>query len=182
MTFVFGALCSAIHGEVYKIYEGRILWPRRLLELALGNQRRQLARYVRKRDETKDLVPDTRYREAWYQLRLYPVNAEGEQIVERPTLLGNILAGYEDYPMKRYGMDPVFFWPRIWLQLEKEKKEEIDNSWSVADGFLSLSAVSFLGGALWLWLPPRNLLTLASLSLPLSDWRHLHAAAQLLAY
>jgi hypothetical protein len=65
-------------------------------------------------------------------------------------MLGNILAGYEQYPDNRYGMDSVFYWPRIWLQVEKDKKEEIDSQWSVADGFLSLSAISVAGGILWI--------------------------------
>jgi hypothetical protein len=168
MIFVFGALSSAINGEVYKIYEGRILWPRRLLDSALAIQRLRLDRQIRRRDEAKQAGRMADLGEAWYQLRLYPTDIDGKQYVKRPTLLGNILAGYEDYPDKRYGMDSVFFWPRLWLQLEKEKKEEIDNSWSVADGFLSLSAISFVGGVFWLFTGSLKALDIGALTLPFS--------------
>jgi hypothetical protein len=47
-------------------------------------------------------------------------------------------------------MDSVFFWPRIWLEMDKDKKAEIDSEWSTADGFLMFSAVSFVGGVLWI--------------------------------
>jgi hypothetical protein len=47
-------------------------------------------------------------------------------------------------------MSSVFFWPRIWLQLDKDLKEEVESSWSFADGFLLLSAISFGGGILWI--------------------------------
>jgi hypothetical protein len=170
MVFVFGALASAVNGEVYKIYEGRILWPRRLLELAVVRQQFRLDRQIRRRNEAKQAGRTTEYGEAWYQLRLYPTDTEGKQYVKRPTLLGNILAGYEDYPDKRYGMDSVFFWPRLWLQLEKETKEEIDNSWSVADGFLSLSAISSIGGVVWLLVGALNALDVTAMTLPFSDW------------
>jgi hypothetical protein len=63
--------------------------------------------------------------------------------------LGNILSGYEQYPLNRYGMPSVFYWPRLWLQVEPEKKDAIDGAWSIADGFLSLSAVSFVGFVSW---------------------------------
>jgi hypothetical protein len=149
MVFIFGALASALNGEVYKIYEGRVLWPRRLLKLATARQEARLEKLLWKRDEAQRADRKTEYAELWYQLRLYPVDPQGKQYADRPTLLGNILSGYEDYPDKRYGMDPVFFWPRLWLEMDKKKKEEIDSGWCVADGFLSLSAVSFLGGALW---------------------------------
>jgi len=83
-------------------------------------------------------------------LRLYPLDDANQLTVRRPTLLGNILAGYEQYPDSRYGMDSVFYWPRIWMEMDKDKKEEIDGQWSMADGFLILSAISFVGGMLWI--------------------------------
>lgn len=175
MIFVFGALASALNGEVYKIYEGRILWPRRLLDAAVGKQQTRVESLLRDKDDAKEAGRQTQLAEVWYQLRLYPVDDEGKQYAQRPTLLGNILAGYEEYSDKRYGMDSVFFWPRLWLQMDKEKKQEIDSSWSVADGFLSLSAVSFLGGALWILMLAVNALGISALDLPLSWWGTLFA-------
>ncbi|HZT29973.1 MAG TPA: hypothetical protein VFA33_08830 [Bryobacteraceae bacterium] len=149
-VFVIGALISTLTSEIYKIYEGRIFWPDRLLRWGERLQEARLRRFRQKAETARRAGDTARYDEAWYQLRLYPINEQGEPYVYRPTLLGNILAGYEQYPDNRYGMDSVFYWPRIWLQMEKEKKEAIDSQWSVADGFLLLSAICLAGGVLWL--------------------------------
>lgn len=147
LVLVLGAFVSTLSGETYKIYEGRILWPAPLLRWALGRQQSRVEKLLRAANTAT--ITQEKYNEIWYQLRLYPVNEHGAPYATHPTLLGNILSGYEQYPANRYGMDSVFYWPRIWLQVEKDKKEEIDSQWSVADGFLTLSAISNLGGALW---------------------------------
>ncbi|HEX9045678.1 MAG TPA: hypothetical protein VF988_01515 [Verrucomicrobiae bacterium] len=142
-----GALASALNDEVYKLYEGRILWPARLFEWARKQQQKRVERLL---DATKTAKSEEIYNERWYELRAYPINDDGVPEATHPTRLGNVLAGYEQYPGVRYGMDSVFFWPRIWLQIEQEKKSAIDSTWSVADGLLSVSAISFLGAAVWL--------------------------------
>jgi hypothetical protein len=171
MVFVLGALTSALNGEFYKVYEGRVLWPRRLLEPALTRQKARLEKLLRQEAELVDNEDRAaEYSEVWYQLRLYPIDQNDKQFADRPTLLGNILSGYEQYPRKRYGMDSIFYWTRLWMQLEKEKKEELDNSWSVADGFLSLSVVSFLGGSLWFVVATLDAFNIFSLQTAFS-WR-----------
>ena len=89
------------------------------------------------------------YDETWYKLRVYPIHTNGRRYANYPTLMGNILFGYEDYPKDRYGMDSIFYWPRLWLTISKDNREEISKSWSVADGLLNLSAVSLLAGVIW---------------------------------
>lgn len=147
LVFVSGALVSTLNSELYKIYEGRTFWPRRLFGWA---QARQQARVTKLLAAADDAQTNAEYDEVWYQLRVYPTNAQGEPEATHPTHIGNILAGYEQYPATRYNMDSVFYWPRIWLQLDKDEKEEIDSQWSIADGFLTLSAVSVGGGLIWL--------------------------------
>ncbi len=150
-ALVIGGLVSIVlGGEIYKVYEGRILWPRRLSRALTAHHARRIETLKRKAAAATASKDSTRADEYWYRLRRYPLDGEGEPYASRPTTLGNILAEYETYPDTRYGMDAVFYWPRIWLALEKEKREEIDSSWSIADGLLSLSAVSVSGGALWL--------------------------------
>jgi len=145
---LLGASISILNSEIYKIYMGRgIFWSKFFFE---GGRQRQQARVDRLFKEAKQLGSGMRYDELWYQLRDYPENEQGDPEATHPTQLGNILTAYERYPAIRYGMDAVFYWSRIWLQLDKEKKEEIDSAWSVADGLLTLSAISLGGGALWL--------------------------------
>ena len=169
LVFILGALISTLSGEVYKVYEGRTLWPQRLFQWARGRQQARIQRLLRKADEARARSETARYNEIWYQLRLYPVDEKGDPEATYPTLLGNLLAGYEDYPRNRYGMDSIFFWPRIWLQLEKEKKDEIDSQWSVADGFLTLSVISVVGGALWIVQAGWSALDLATFHIPLDS-------------
>ena len=145
-----GALVSALNGEFYKIYEGRMGWPRGLYNRAVAFQQRRVDHLNDQSGKLRGVDPQ-RYNEIWYQLRLYPIdNQSAKRHATRPTLLGNILEGYEQYPQNCYGMDAVFYWSRLWLVIDKDLKEDISKSWSVADGLLSLSAVSYLAGLLWL--------------------------------
>lgn len=147
---VLGALVSALNGEFYKVYEGRTAWPTRLSDWGIARQQRRVEQLYRKADAEKG-VNQQRYDEYWYRLRIYPIHAEtGRRYATHPTLLGNLLKGYEQYPDNRYGMDSVFYWPRLWLVIDKDQKEEIGKSWAIADGLLNLSAVSVLAGLFWL--------------------------------
>src|SRR5260370_4323839 len=148
MALVLSILILALSGGVYKVFEGRALWPRRLFVWAMARQRARVRKLYSKQDALRDTDKEA-YDELWSKLRAYPTDEKNEPFAARPTLLGNILREYEDYPRKRYGMDSVFYWTRIWMEMDKEKKELIDNEWSLADGFVSLSAVSFVGGAIW---------------------------------
>ncbi len=134
LVLIVGALISTTNSEIYKIYEGRVCWPSRMFDWALKIQQNRVSR-LRKAAESNRFVNPRRYDEIWYQLRDYPINDRGDPEATYPTQIGNILAGYEQYPNKRYGMDSVFYWPRIWLHVETNRKEEIDSQWSVADGF-----------------------------------------------
>jgi len=42
-----------------------------------------------------------------------------------PTLVGNLLRATEEYPWIRYGLETGVCWPRLWLLLPKEVREEI---------------------------------------------------------
>jgi len=168
LVVVFGILISSLVGELYKVYEGRKLWPLAIHEWGRKKQQRRVDRLeeAQKRLDPKREEDKAAYDETWYELRAYPTNAEGAPIAVRPTIMGNILQGYEDYPGTRYGMDSVFYWPRMWMEMEKGKKEEIDSTWSLADGFLSLSAVGYAGGVLWILAGTLAYLDILTLPLP----------------
>jgi hypothetical protein len=88
------------------------------------------------------------YDKIWVWLKMFPLE-KALPVARCPTLLGNILKSYEDYPDSRYGMDAGFYWPRLWLSLEDDKKKTVDTRWSMADGILyssfglALSAVVY---------------------------------------
>jgi hypothetical protein len=169
MTFILGGATSVLRGTTYKLYEGRAFWPLWLFTRLRMHQQSRVAKLLAESEKSRS--NQVRYDEIWYKLRAYPSDSKGNPFASHPTLLGNILAAYEDYPWTRYGMDSVFFWPRIWMQLEKEKKDEIDANWSPADGFLSASAVAYCGGLAWLLTAAFGTkeLTLLHLALPFAS-------------
>lgn len=148
VVVALGGLISSLNSEFYKIYEGRTFWPRWLKNWATGLQQKRVAKLYAKADVAKG-VDDQTYNETWYKLRIYPIDKHGKRYANYPTLMGNILFGYEDYPKDRYGMDSIFYWPRLWLVVSKDDRKEIAESWSVADGLLNLSAVSLIAGVVW---------------------------------
>ncbi len=50
-----------------------------------------------------------------------------------PTTLGNILRFAETTPEKRYGLDAVVCWPRLWLLLPEQMQKELTSSRSALD-------------------------------------------------
>ncbi|MGA9565370.1 MAG: hypothetical protein WBS19_07600 [Candidatus Korobacteraceae bacterium] len=150
VVVALGGLISSLNSEFYKIYEGRTFWPAWFKKWAVAQQQKRVESLYAKADATKGVKEkEQEYNETWYKLRVYPINTDGRRYANYPTLMGNILFGYEDYPKDRYGMDSIFYWPRLWLTISKDNREEISKSWSVADGLLNLSAVSLLAGAIW---------------------------------
>jgi hypothetical protein len=139
-----GSLLAVVLGDtIYKIYEGLIFWPTRIFDWGVRRHQARIDAFLK----TAETMSGSNYDRIWFKLRRYPLNAEGRPYASRPTLLGNILDSYEDYPRTRYGMDAVFYWPRLWLEVDKDKKEEIDAAWSIADGLVSLSAIALSAGA-----------------------------------
>jgi hypothetical protein len=148
VVVALGGLVSSLNSEFYKIYEGRTFWPRRLKLRAIALQQARVERLYAKAEAEKGRN-EQEYDEVWYQLRIYPIDTNGKRYARYPTLLGNILFGYEDYPKDRYGMDAIFYWPRLWLIVSKDNREEIAKSWAVADGLLNLSMVCLIAAMLW---------------------------------
>jgi len=81
-----------------------------------------------------------------------------------PTLLGNVIAAFEAYPSRRYGIDGVYMWPRLLPVLNKEKyaifvereKEGFDFflNFSILSGVLAAESVLlrlFLGQPMFTW-------------------------------
>src|SRR5207249_6361221 len=122
---------------IYEIYEGRRGWPRLLRESATARLKKRVNVLLTKSQDPKDPL----YGERWAKLRQYPTDVDGRTpTATAPTLLGNVLASYEQYPLQRHGMDATFYWPRLWLTLTKDVQDDIDNSWAPADSLLYTSA------------------------------------------
>lgn len=172
-VLLLGVIISAVSGGFYVVFEGRSLWPERLRTRGIAKQQHRVNRLMAAQQVIKS-KNKAKYDEIWSKLRAYPTDDDKEDpYAAQPTLLGNILYAYEDYPRKRYGMDAVFYWTRIWMDMEAEKKQQIENAWSLADGFVSLAAVSLIGGILWIVLGLLDAFDLSPARMPVGGWTFL---------
>ncbi|HWS87216.1 MAG TPA: hypothetical protein VN282_09645 [Pyrinomonadaceae bacterium] len=89
--------------------------------------------------------------EAYFDLRTFPLDGKGyeEYRAVRPTRLGNLMAAYERYSTRAYGMDAVFYWYRIWVTLDKDTRGEIDDAQALADSTVYTSFALYCSGLLW---------------------------------
>ncbi len=133
-----GFVLSLLDDPIYQTLEGRIGWPGWFAVWRRSRWKKrvdsQLARQADLRKQGRKQDPE--YTECWSFLRQFPVDANGEPTVTQPSRIGNVIAAYEQYPDVRYGMDSVFYWPRIWLLVEKDTREEIDTPWAAVDAIL----------------------------------------------
>jgi hypothetical protein len=96
-------------------------------------------------------VANIRYLESAVEISNFPIDrVTSMPRAYWPTRLGNIVASYEQYPRLKYGLDAVFFWPRLWVSIGKDLRDEIDNQQSLADGLLYLTAALALTSAAFL--------------------------------
>jgi len=149
---VFGLFFAVLDVPIYMALEGRRFWPTWLWSYCLHRERRRLAglhRAMRRNDTSRmigRLSPversnfDRLYIEAAVILSAFPISLKtSAPTASSPTRLGNLIAAYEQYPRLKYGLDAVFFWPRVWVTIDKELREEIDSQQAQADGLLYLA-------------------------------------------
>ena len=94
-------------------------------------------------------------------------------MLKRPTELGNVICGYETYATTKYGLDGAFFWPRIWMLVDKDLRIEIDEAQSIADCATYISFIFLIFAILYtaIFLIDLPLQHGLSLSInPLSNW------------
>lgn len=132
-----------------RIWEG--YWPRWLARPGVAVQRRRWQRL--------DLRTPGGYARRY---REFPI--DGSDLL--PTRLGNVLRAAESYPgdPERYGLDAVFFWPRLYLVLPTDVREQVDRCRGALDRavltaglgvlfpFAAVPVVVWSGGGWWLWL------------------------------
>lgn len=151
---LFGFALLLLDMPIYMLLEGRRFWPAWLVRWGVRRQSARLAGLRFKADEV---------REPWrIELDIlahqYPVDrVTGEPHASYPTRLGNLLASFETYPTVKYGLDGVFYWPRLWLAIDKDLREELDSAQAVVDGAIYCTFAFLLSAAIclayWHWLP-----------------------------
>ena len=128
------------------IFEGRRFWPRFLRAFFCRREETRLRRIdeaISQRHEDYN-----RYLEASAEKRSFPIDEQGSYGATYPSRFGNLIAAFETYPDRRYGMDGVLFWNRIWFKLDKDTREEIDGRQALAQSTLYASFTLFFIGFL----------------------------------
>lgn len=131
---------------IYMLFEGRRYWPRPIIWFFKKCEQRRLDRLVRESNSADDLISH----EAWFDLRNFPMNETEDYYVRYPSRLGNILTAFETYSKRAYGIDSIFYWPRVWLKVGKDTRDEIDSSQALADSTVYASFAFYFCGAVWL--------------------------------
>jgi hypothetical protein len=139
--------------HIYMLFEGRRYWPTFLREWMLAREGKRLKRI---QDEIQDNAPRPqddpnrtwRYLEASVRLLTFPRNKDGKPFVQNPTRLGNVIVAYEHYSYANYGIDAVFYWYRLWVLLDKDLREELDNAQALVDSTVYVSFVFCVSGVL----------------------------------
>jgi len=130
---------------IYMLAEGRRWWPAWLASAGQAREHRRLERIA-----TSIESPIRRTSlEASVEYRQFPLDSQGHPEPRFPTRLGNLIAAFEEYPETRYGLDAVFFWPRIWLRLPEGTRAVLDGSQAVADSGVYSTICLFACSTLW---------------------------------
>lgn len=151
-TLILGWIVVSLDRPIYMLFEGRRFWPSPLFRLFCRLERSRLLRLHKVMRRCRDAMADrsiskvrkidlTRRRlEAAVDLSQFPLDRTTSfPAAEWPTRLGNLIAEYEQYPRLKYGLDAVFFWPRLWVSIDQNLRDEIDNQQAQADGLLYAS-------------------------------------------
>jgi hypothetical protein len=144
---VLGLFSSLLSNIIYRIYEGRLLWPQWLHIRLTRNMHKRVGK--RLAETKKQDRSSAKYKELWYWLRMFPLDDNGDPIAKRPTILGNVLEGYEEYPERRYGMDAIFYWYRLMPKLPESFLKQMDQYWAEADCMIYSSFAGLVIGLVY---------------------------------
>jgi hypothetical protein len=130
---------------VYMLLEGRRGWPTALRERLTAREQKRLQK-VKCGVQSTDRL---QYLEASVTYRQFPQDKRGDLEARFPTRLGNLISAFEAYPEERYGLDAVFFWPRIWLRLPEDTRATLDGSQAIADSAVYCCFSLAISAVLW---------------------------------
>lgn len=153
---VTGWLIVAADMPIYMFLEGRRYWPTRVWTWMRKREAQRLKGVIKVIDSyfepgvVRTHILKVRYNEAGVARRSFPLNEDGEPAAEWPTRLGNMIAAFEQYSYNRYGLEAIFYWPRIWINLTKDLRDEIDNQQAMADSAVYSTLALGLSGVAWI--------------------------------
>jgi hypothetical protein len=138
-TVVCGWIISLSDMPIYMLYEGRRFWPKLALEWGIRRETQRLQSLNENATDEVAVQDRNRYEESTIELLNFPLDDAGEPQVIFPTRLGNLITAYESYPKVNFGIDAIFYWPRLWAALDKDLRDEIDNQQAIPDSAIYIS-------------------------------------------
>ncbi len=133
-------LLRAFTRPIIRTYEG--YWPWRWLQhRGIRHQTDRWRSLRRQRDLAVRQNDHRRY--SHLQARLYRDFPSREDRI-LPTRLGNVLRAAEDYSMSRYGLDGVFWWPRLEPLLPESLLTRLEAAFMGLVALLNLATLSVL--------------------------------------
>ncbi len=115
---------------------------------------RLVAKEEKAKEEQKSVSPEEHRERVLLSLKLRLAPKKQEDYM--PTKLGNILRAAENRPSERYGLVTTICWPRLWLLLPNETKQEITEARATLDtaARIFLWSLLFLVWTIWAWWVP----------------------------
>ncbi|HXI23478.1 MAG TPA: hypothetical protein VNG71_06360, partial [Pyrinomonadaceae bacterium] len=133
LIVLLGWLVTISDMSIYMLVEGRRWWPAPLKRFFIKREQQRLRRLLAQSSSADSSLA----LEASSDLPNFPISDDGENqgeyYIAYPSRLGNLLNAFETYSERIYGLNSIFYWWRIWLTLDKDTREEIDNSQALAD-------------------------------------------------
>jgi hypothetical protein len=144
LAVVFSSiLMEALHFPILRLLEGYWPWPLNYLGLGITASRKLI--FQKKYDELRRLKAlegkgdlDARQREELVQLDVWAHWHPAKASDLLPTALGNILRSRERSPERRYGLDAVVCWPRLWSLLPENLRSDLVTARSSLDHLVEL--------------------------------------------
>ena len=133
-TVIIGWLFIVCNMHIYMALEGRRYWPSLVSNYFMNKENKRLLKVIENFKKAKDCGDSKGMKEIGMQLRQFPIDTNsGEYKALYPTRIGNLICSYEQYPSTRYGINSIFYWYRLWLLLNENIRNHLDNYQSIAD-------------------------------------------------
>ena len=138
-TVLFGWFFVIADMHIYMLFEGRRYWPKWIRDKFHASEKNRLSKLLEKYELAKNKKDRNNEVEISVELRRFPIDSTGKIVATMPTRIGNLLSSYEEYPLRVYGMDSIFYWYRIWVVINDDLREHIDNQQAIVDSTMYIS-------------------------------------------
>jgi hypothetical protein len=164
---IMGLIVILFDVQIYQFLEGIQFWPKKMwlckyrsAEKAFKNLNLEWESKIsdRKNERNKEKIGELSndISSLLSRIREYPqdpdMRVSSGRYPQEATRFGNVLAEYETYSERQYGMHMRVFWSHLWLLLPKDLQDDLDLKGALADFpvylsfiFLSYAFIGSLG-------------------------------------